>query len=543
MSDRRILLALLAAFSLLLCLELPGSALTEPDEARYAEIPREMMAAHDYVTPRLNGTRYYEKPPLLYWANAASFALLGPTDFAARLPARLAALGAAALMAFALGGEWGLWAALILLSAPLSFVLGRYNVTDGVLTFAMTIVLVAMRAFLRRRERGEGAALALAALGLGAGLAVLAKGLIGIVLPGLVFLLYIGLVGEWKRLGELILSPAPLVLAAVAAPWFVLMERDNPGFAQVFFIREHFQRFATNEAKREGPVYYFVLAFIAGFLPWTLPFGAWLGGAAVRTRAALRARRDELLFALWFFVIVGFFSLSRSKLLPYILPALPAAAALTAKVIVDRAPALRGALVACAALLTLALGGGLAFALAKGLLAPYDAAGYAAAGLAALLAGAWAAAALAARAPRRALLAAAAGWGGLYLALVLALPRLSHELSTEDLARAAAAVPGATVVAYRNYPQGFAWTLGHPIPVVDFVGELATDGAHPAAIFWGRDDFWRRWHAGEPLAVVVRRREFADWRAQGDSSPTAVASNRTYLVVTNLPPTSPAPVR
>src|SRR6516225_9640920 len=283
MSERRLLLSAIAAFAILILLELPGSPLIEPDEARYAEIPREMLAAHDLVTPRLDGMRYYEKPPLLYWANAASFTLLGETPFAARLAARLAAFGTAALIAVSLGGELGLWAALILLSAPLSFVLARYNVTDGVLTFAMTLTLVAMRAFLRRRERELPASGALALLGLGAGLAVLAKGLIGIVLPGLVFLLWVAILGEWRRLRELLLSPAPIVFAIVAVPWFVLMERANPGFSQVFFIR----------------------AFIGGFLPWTIPFGAWIGGIAgarVRTRAALREHRDELLFALWFLV-------------------------------------------------------------------------------------------------------------------------------------------------------------------------------------------------------------------------------------------------
>src|SRR5664279_1310137 len=150
-----------------------------------------MLAAGDLVTPRLNGTRYYEKPPLLYWANAASFKVLGETPFAARLPTRLAALATAALISLSLGGEWGLWAALILLSAPLSFVLGRYNVTDGVLTFGMTLALVSMRAFFR----DERPMWSLAMLGLGCALAVLAKGLIGIVLPGLVFLLYVGVMG------------------------------------------------------------------------------------------------------------------------------------------------------------------------------------------------------------------------------------------------------------------------------------------------------------------------------------------------------------
>ena len=544
MSERRLLLSAIAAFAILILLELPGSPLIEPDEARYAEIPREMLAAHDLVTPRLDGMRYYEKPPLLYWANAASFTLLGETPFAARLAARISAFGTAALIAVSLGGELGLWAALILLSAPLSFVLARYNVTDGVLTFAMTLTLVAMRAFLRRRERELPASGALALLGLGAGLAVLAKGLIGIVLPGLVFLIWIAILGEWRRLRELLISPAPIVFAFVAVPWFVLMERANPGFSQVFFIREHLQRFATNEAKREAPAYFFVLAFIGGFLPWTLPFGAWIAwmvGARVRTRAAFYEHRDELLLTLWFLVIVVFFSASRSKLLPYILPAFPAAAALAALAIVRGVPG-RGALLGYAVVTTVALGGGLAFALPKGVLAPYHATAFAVAGIAALVAGAWLAWWISARDARRALIAAAAGWGGLYLALILALPRIASEVGTESLARAAAGVPSARIVAYQNYPQGFAWTLRHPIPVADFTGELATDGARPPELFWSKDDFWRRWHAGEPMAVVLRRRALADWRAQGDSSPVTVASNQTYLVVTNVPRT-PAAIR
>src|SRR5579872_492632 len=149
MSERRALIALLLVFVALLLAELPGSWLMEPDEARYAEIPREMLATHDYVAPRLNDAHYFEKPPLLYWANALSMRAFGLDAYAARLPTRLAALGTAAIVAFeletpALPG-WGLWAALILLSAPLSFVLGRYNVTDGLLTCAMTGAFFALR--------------------------------------------------------------------------------------------------------------------------------------------------------------------------------------------------------------------------------------------------------------------------------------------------------------------------------------------------------------------------------------------------------------
>src|SRR6185437_3929943 len=162
MPERRILAALILLFSLLLFFELPGSWLIEPDEARYAEIPREMLATRDFVTPRLDSAHYFEKPPLLYWANAASIAVLGQSAFAARLPTRLAGLA-----------------------------------TDAVLTFGMTLAFLALRSFLMRREAGKGATGVLALLGCGVALATLAKGLIGIVLPGLVFLIWMALTGRW----------------------------------------------------------------------------------------------------------------------------------------------------------------------------------------------------------------------------------------------------------------------------------------------------------------------------------------------------------
>ena len=328
------------------------------------------------------------------------------------------------------------------------------------------------------------------------------------------------------------------MLLAVAAPWFVLMEQRNPGFSQVFFIREHFQRFATDEAKRGGPIYYFVAAFIGGFLPWTLPFGAWLARARPRWKTPdrdwLRERKDPILFTLWFFVILVFFSLSKSKLLPYILPAMPAAAALCASTIVHGSPRLRAAFLAYAAIFTAAFGAGLVVAVKKGSLAPYDVLPFAIMGAGLFLIGAWAAAVFARHGHRRALIAATLGWGGLYLAAVLALPRVAHDLTTQDLALAAAKVPGAQVVAYHGYPQSFALTLGHAIPVVDYVGELASDGARPPEIFWSSNDFWRRWRAGEPMAVVIRRRALADWTAQGLPVPMTVASNKGYLVVTNV---------
>jgi len=536
--ERRALVALLLVFTALLFFELPGSWLIEPDEARYAEVPREMLASHDFVTPELNGAHYFEKPPLLYWANAASMRVFGLTPYAARLPTRLAALGTAALLVVeletpALPG-WGLWAALILLSAPLSFVLGRYNLTDGVLTLALTGAFFALRRFLAAREAGAPARGALAALGAWVALAMLAKGLIGIVFPGLVLLVWAAVTGRWRRVGEALWSPAPLVFLALAAPWFVLVERAAPGFAAIFFVREHFARFATGEARRSGPFYYFVAAFLAGFLPWTFVTAGSVRQILDAWRARAAAHADELFFAIWFVVVLVFFSVSRSKLLPYILPAFPAAAALVARALLTRADSVRRALVAHAVVVTLVAEGGLAYGVASGELHRYAVLPLAALGAALLVAGAWTAVARARVHQRRALFPAALGWGGVYLAIVLAMPRVADDLSAHGLARIAASTPGAEVVSYRCYPQEFPWVLRHPIAVADYVDELGSDGARPAALYWSRAEFWKRWNSAERLVVVIKRHARAEFDAS-HSPGTPLGENRRYVVLANFP--------
>ncbi|HEX5438088.1 MAG TPA: phospholipid carrier-dependent glycosyltransferase [Gemmatimonadaceae bacterium] len=545
-SERRRLALLLGIFVLLLFIELPGTWLAEPDEARYAEIPREMLASGDYLTPRLDGAHYFEKPPLLYWANAASMRLLGENAFAARLPTRLAAIGTAAILMVELSGPalptWGLWAALIFLSAPLSFVLGRYNITDGVLTFGLTLAFFALRRFLLERDAGRSAMGALALLGLGTGLAMLAKGLIGIAFPGLVCLLWVGLLGKWRRVRELLLSPAPVVFVLVTAPWFVLMERANPGFSRFFFIHEHFARFATSEAGRGGPIYYFVLAFIVGFLPWTVLFGHSLGALRTWRRPHLAEHRDELFFALWFFTILVFFSLSHSKLLPYILPAMPAAAALLGRAIAGaHAMRVRTPLVVHALLVTLVVVGGVGYGLRSGSLAHYDVTGLAMLGGALLLVGAWIAVRMAPRAGRSALMAAAAGWGGFYLALILALPQVSGDLSGHGIARIAQRAHAEQVVSYKWYPQILPWVLKAPIPVADYTGELGSDGERPPAIFWSGVEFWQRWASPEHLVVVVRRRNAAEFTQPGRPPVRTLGENHRYIVLSNFTPPPVAP--
>ncbi len=506
---------LAAALFLLLAaawFEAPGSHLSEPDEARYAEIPREMLASRDFVTPRLNGVPYFEKPPLLYWGNAASFLLLGQTPFAARLPTRLAGTATALLLAFAVarlrGRREGLAAGIFLAAAPFGFAAARMNLTDGVLTFFFTATLLAALATLRRAEAGRPtAALAAAAGALAAG-GFLSKGLIAIVLPGAILAAWALATRRARLLGAFLVSPALPVFLLLSVPWLVLAERAHSGFLDFFLVREHFQRFSTDAASRPGPIYYFAALFLAAFLPG-LPF--FFRGA----REALRRDAASLFFLTWFAVVLVFFSVSRSKLPPYIFPALPAAAALAARGWSafggSRAPwrwhaAIAAAFLAACALIpdvrsTVAESGVGAIAL-----------------LAALSLAAGAALALRARRPEGAAAAAGFGWAGLYFALALAWPKIPLATDVARLAGAADAasksVADARVVGYRTYLQGFPWKLGTVLPVADFRGELEAwwlPEEERRAIFWPRARFWAEWQSGRPLVALLQARDRADF--------------------------------
>ncbi len=303
----RVLLAGLLLLAAVACLEPAGSGLSEPDETRYAEIPREMLAAGDLVVPRLNGLPYFEKPPLLYWANAASFRLFGQTPWAARLPTRLAGLGTALLVVLAAaragGRRRGLAAGILLLASPIGFLMTRTNLTDGLLAFFFTATLLAGRAAVLRFEATRPW-IGLAALtGALAAAAFLTKGLVAIALPGAILLAWALATGRFRTLvGTLFLSPAPVAFLAIAAPWFLLVERRHPGFLQFFFIHEHFQRFATGAAKRPGPIYYFVPVFLLGFLPGLAFFFPGF-------KKAWRRGEEGVFFALWFAIVFVFFSL------------------------------------------------------------------------------------------------------------------------------------------------------------------------------------------------------------------------------------------
>ncbi len=317
-------------------LYLPGlgrPALWEPDEGRYAEIAREMVVSGDYVTPRDDFELYFEKPPLVYWAEAAAIRIFGVNEFAVRLPAALFSVGqvvvTAALADIMLGATAGFFATLALALSPLFFGFARFATLDPALAFFLTAALGAF--YLAARDDSFSTppartwmltSAAMLALG------TLAKGPIALLLGGAIALSWLATERRIRQIAQMPLVSCALIYAAIVAPWFVLMEVRNPGFLSFFFIHEHLERYVSSSEHGWGP-WFFIPIVIGGAWPWIffVPLGwsAMRAGVESRETALERSgqRASARFLAIWFAVVFVFFSIPRSKLGSYILPALP----------------------------------------------------------------------------------------------------------------------------------------------------------------------------------------------------------------------------
>jgi 4-amino-4-deoxy-L-arabinose transferase-like glycosyltransferase len=337
-------LALWAVFALVAVLwfaTLDCRTLLHPDEGRYAEIAREMAASGDWITPRLNDLKYFEKPPFQYWVTAAADRLFGVHAWTARLwPAVAGFLAVIALGAagFALGGPaLGVVAALALAGTLWHAALAQIVTLDSGLAFflalAFSAFVVAQRAESGVAARRGWMALAWAAL---AG-ATLSKGPVGIAIPAGALVVYTAATRDfavWRRLSLIV---GIVVYLALTVPWFVAVGLRNDEFLRFFFVHEHLQRFLTTEARRVGPWYYFVPFALAGSLPWlaVLAFGARRAWCETANALGFSWQRFALCWAA--FVLV-FFSVSESKLPSYILPMFAPLALVAAWLLLALAP-------------------------------------------------------------------------------------------------------------------------------------------------------------------------------------------------------------
>jgi 4-amino-4-deoxy-L-arabinose transferase-like glycosyltransferase len=336
---RSTLVLLILLISFLTMDSLGERKLANPDEGRYSEISREMASSNDFVTPRLNGLKYFEKPPLQYWATAISFKLFGESEFSARLYTALCGLACVLLMAYVgwkvFDAETGLLAALVLLSAPYFAGMTEVITLDMGLTFWLTLALASfMLAQVSSPDTSQRKWLWLAWVGMAG--AVLSKGLIGILFPAAALFLYCLVQRDFRPLFKIEWIIGPVIFFAICTPWFVLVSLENPEFPQFFFIHEHFERFLSTTHRREQAWWFFLPILFGGFLPWAVALvpAMWWGwrhtgqlanGAMIADGQIFRPLRFILLYSAFIFL---FFSRSGSKLTAYILPFFPVMALL-----------------------------------------------------------------------------------------------------------------------------------------------------------------------------------------------------------------------
>lgn len=310
--------------------------LIEPDEGRYAEIPREMVDTGDWLTPRLNGFKYFEKPALQYWTTAVGFTLFGESSTTARLwPAVTGFLGAlwAGYLGWRLfGRRAGFYAFLITVSGLLYVGIGHMLSLDMALSVFIALGVGSLALAQNRREDAAWLRRWMLAGWASLALAMLTKGLIALVLPAGAVLIYSLWQRDWALWRHLHIGKGLLLFLLLAAPWFIAVSLANPEFARFFFIHEHFERYTTDVHERVEPWWYFIPVFLLGVLPWTAlilqSLFRPLRHASARTASGFDAERFLLVFVL--FVLV-FFSLGQSKLASYILPAMPVAAVLAGR--------------------------------------------------------------------------------------------------------------------------------------------------------------------------------------------------------------------
>ena len=296
--------------------------LAVPDEGRYVGVAWEMLQSGDWLVPTLDGLPYFQKPPLFYWITAASLHVFGRFEWAARLAPFVGAMFAAVSMHWFARQCWSLRGAnrmlLVLATLPMLFVAAQFANMDMLVAGCISVTIVTLARACMLDPEASGCR-RLQCVGFAfAGLGVLAKGLIGLVLPLMVLVLWSLALRRPRQIARMLWLPGWLVFALVAAPWFVLVQSRHPQFLHYFFVVQHVDRFTQATFNNPQPAWFYPAVLAILCLPWT----AWfLAGRPSGDEAAVLEVR--LLMWTWLLGVVAFFTIPHSKLLGYVLPVLP----------------------------------------------------------------------------------------------------------------------------------------------------------------------------------------------------------------------------
>lgn len=513
------ILLIAALAGVLFSFMLGNRALSVPDEARYSEIPREMVATGDYLTPRLNGVKYFEKPVLFYWLQAISIRLFGLDEFTLRLwPALFALFGclAVALAGARLFGRLsGLLAAAVLATSPLYFALGHAIILDMPVTVLLTIALLSFLIGVHE-PLGVRQRLYFWSFYTFSALAVLTKGLIGILIPGMVIGAWMLLMQEWRMLRTMYLPSGAALFLLIAAPWHILVGRANPEFFHFYFVQEHVLRYLTTMHGRYQPAWFFIPVVLLGLFPWSAFLVQAIRHNLPSTWKERYEQRDAVFLMLWAGIAFLFFSASGSKLVPYILPIFPPVALLIGRYYAagwerqDAAapnahPGYRVLLIAAVVLSAALLRS--SFFLPASVRIEELLGGWRIAMALTLLLGAIAPWALASSQKNRHAFIVLAVVSAILLTEVnAAAPRVETK-SVKDLSVALKTLlkPEDEVAVFQNYYQDLPVYLGRRVTVVDWKGELDFGRTVEDTGQWMIDSgkFWERWNGPATMYMVT----------------------------------------
>jgi 4-amino-4-deoxy-L-arabinose transferase-like glycosyltransferase len=515
----RDVIALTLLLGLFFSLFLGSRALSVPDEGRYVEIPREMVVTGDWLTPRLNGIKYFEKPPLFYWFESALIKRYGLSEWSVRTgPALFALFGCLAVYyagARMFGRGTGLISAGVLATSLLYYALSRLISLDMPVSVLLTASLLSF--LLGTREpAGRTRRLLFWGFYAFAALATLTKGLIGVVFPGMIIFSWMLVTGEWRVLRAMYLPSGLALFLLIAAPWHILVSRANPEFFDFYFIREHFQRYLTKVHHHYKPAWFYLPILIGGLFPWSAFLVQAVRHSLPLSWAARSERKEELFLMLWSGIIFLFFSASSSKLIPYVLPVLPPLALLVGKYLADAwdnnpAGGFSAGLTALALMASLLL-----------LVFPYLArfrpgsipaafVPYAGAAAVIVLSGIVAAGIAVRKRGARGAVIAITGTSLLFLIVMSSGAQYVDTRSLKPLAMTLKPLLKADdeIVHYHNYYQDFPVYLERRMTIVDWKGELEFGTTVEDTSGWMIDEteLWKRWEGPHRIFLVAGKKD------------------------------------